>query len=497
MAREWLLEAAIGGRTFHFAQTTSVVGGKLYLAGLEPGAWSPGVNQSVALTVNANADLFAALATHDTGTAKLSLLDDDGTVEVFHQGVVVAPVLDYPDLPVSFTVTRDLYTVQRGVQVPDELARVDSDTWPLAAGTLGAAGAYYPVIFGYPGFQGEGVDPIPVVPAPLAQIGAGAGSSYLVVSEQARSTVATVRVRDLEAGGTETDEGCLSLVDLLGRSVRVCTLTNAGLPGTPSSGYLVGFNDVGGGGVRPMHQVIAYLLERWGRESLDWERFRESEVLLARYQVDTWVDSPVPDPWVLIESWLTHLPVNIRVGARGFYFTERRFRHDPGRVTRTLARGATRASAFTRSGPPENEVRVRYQPDSNSGWRAQVVVVGDLSNIRPGKNDLAGARYFSTEVSQMSFAKYGRRMGPSVDLDWTWDAGTAVAVAESLLDERALPAVIVSYDVLPSDARGLTEGDEVLLTDEAFGWVDQPGILEVPPLTSLERVRLTFRVPQR
>lgn len=499
MTPDFLLTVTVCGTVHRLATQARVVDGVPYRPELDPGlevALSSPEDVTVRVVSPA---LWQWAEDLDTASADLRFLGPDGTVEVVTTGRVVAPVYGARLDPIGFTISRDVAGVTRGSQVPAETRRVSAETWPVGAGDIGTEGAMYPVIFGYPGFVGTGLDPIPCVPIPLAElVVGGAATTYLLVSEDPRAEITSVRVRLTDPEDhAEFDQSVTSIVDNLGQSVLVADCTSGGLgsiPDATTAGLLAGFSDAGGGGVaRSMYDAIRYLLERWGAGSVDWTRLADAQDILGPLNVDSFVVSPVDDPWVLIDSWLQWLPVVVRVGERGRYLVPKRYTSDPSRLVGELI-GATRVGAVSRDGPPENEIVVQFRQDPQVGWRDQVAIVGSILEMQaPVEPD--ATRVIETAAARRSYSRYGRRPGPRIAIDWTWDVGTALALAGHVIERRALPCRMVSYDVGVATAARWREGDEVLVTDDDLGWSGVAAIIDAPPRLTLEQARVQLRIP--
>jgi hypothetical protein len=497
MTADFLLTIEVCGITHRLATRARIVDGHPYRPELDPGL-EVALSSPEDVTVRVVSPALWQWAEElDTATAELHLLTDDGS-QLITTGRVVAPVYGSRLEAIGLTITRDVAGVTRGSQVPAETRRVDATTWPVGAGEVGTEGATYPVIFGYPGFVGTGLDPVPCVPLPIAELTGTAATTYMLVSEDARAEITSIRVRLVDREDQpEFDQDVSSLVDNLGQVVLVSDCSTGGatsIPDAPTAGLLAGFSDAGGGGVaRSMYDAIRYLLERWGAGSVDWTRLSDARDILEPLLVDSYVISPIDDPWVLIDSWLQWLPVVVRVGERGRYLVPKRHVHDPSRVVGDLL-GATRVGVVSRDGPPENEVVIQFRQDPQIGWRDQVAVVGSILDFRPAEEP-DPTRVIEIDVARRSYSRYNRRPGPRIPVDWTWDVGTALAVAGHVLDRRALPCRLVSYDVPLATAARWREGDEVLVTDDDLGWVQEPAIIESPPRLTLEQARVMLRIP--
>lgn len=493
---DWLLEVEVAGRTLRYATQARTVAGAIYRPGLL-GDLDLAEGAEAAEIEVVSRDLQVLADDLDGGTATLSYLEED-EVTAYVSGPITDPASGAPDEGVAFTITRDLPGVTLGTQVPSVTARVDATTWPVTVGhQIGSDGLAYPVIFGYPGYTGAAT-PECVVPAPLAQwLTLTQATSYVIVADDVDANVSSVRVKNTETLA-ETAQATVVVSDLLGQRVRAANFLAGGLPGSPQYLLFVGYSPSGGGGAaRSLYDVIAYLLRRFAPESIDWARLPQVRTVLEPFLVDSWVDAPVSDPWVLIEGWLRDLSVEVRSGKKGRYFVARRYTADPARIVGSIIAGADarRASPYRRAGQPQNEVSVRCQQHPEQGWLYSVVACGSRRDVQPAGVNL-GTSVIETALARRSWAKYGRRAGVGIDLDWVWDTGTALAVAERVLERTALPATLVEYRLRPSLARGIREGDDVLLTDPERPWVEVPAIVDEPPSRTLDAVTLRLRVPQ-
>jgi hypothetical protein len=410
--------------------------------------------------------------------------------------------------PVSFTIERRSGGEMLGTQVPDVLATVQFTTWPTTGTAIGDQGVSYPVIFGYPGYTGAST-PIPVVPVPLAQWDADEDITYAIVSEDAAAPITSVRLRN-DTMNEYSNPTVTIVEDQLGRPVRAMNFTLATIAWPASSDeqaeLTVGFSPAGGGGVaRSAYDCFEYVLRRWGQASADWQRLREIRDALSIYQVDTWIDTPIDDPWAWIEGILPDLPVVVRTSARGRYFVERRYAVDGTRHVGSLEAGAgaerTSAVGVEKSGP-FNEYTGVYRPGIDDAYIGRVIMTGspNLHSAPFIKEGPVGSSTFQiiavhrSGLCAASLAKFGLRQSELVEIDWTWDESTVAAVLGWRAQRDAIPARIVEYTVENGDE--LREGDEVNLTDDELGLDAVGAIVDSPPLVDRTRwASVVFRIP--
>lgn len=488
------------------ALSAAVTGGDAYAAGLADAPTEMGAESVSVTIVDPSVDWPAVVGDLDGGDATLrwwrrgsSLLDATDLVT----GEIRVGSWGARDEAVSLTIAlRPGATL--GTQVPDALAIVGETTFP----TAGASDAgddqdrwYYPVVFGYPGYRGDALDPYPVVPIPLAQYGVGTSIPGFVVAEDGALDITEVRLRNDETGG-EAAETAMSYADLLGRRIRMANLVLDRAP-TPTVGdahaMYAAYYPTGGGGPRSAYDVVVYLARRWGPSSVDWAALPAVRDTIGAYQVDTWIDTAVSDPWAwLTSALLPDLPVELRTSSRGVYLVDRRHVSDPSRRVGTLdidAGDGARAGAvaFSADGP-YNEFVAQFRPDRVGAWLASVVLTGGdgVESARALGATVDAVATTRSAACTRSRARYGPRPAPPVDLDWTWDTGTALEVLAWRATRDAIPARIASY-VVRGD--GLREGDEVLLTDTARGFAAAPAIVDGPPVFGAAGITVTLRIP--
>ena len=384
---------------------------------------------------------------------------------------------------VTFTARTADIRSGRGVRIPDSLAFVTRDSWPFAMDL----GRSYPIVFGYPG--DDGGPGIPVVPVPVV-VHSGSGISVLVSHDVLE--LSNLLIQDDGAASTlVTSVGAGA--DLLGRIVTVATLDSAHplyLPSNTSSHRLrVSFApSIGGGVATTAWEAIEYLLQRFGRDSVDWPRMRGVADDLAQYRVDTWIEEPVDSPWSWIEALVEYLPFEILRGDSGGRYL-RRLRWQPtGNPATSFEVGAdaVRVGGRLRVEGDRNEFLVQYRPGTSAGeWHARTVVTsaggvkGAVPGVStPGNDAIEPARVVVDDRCTSSFTRWGVGQADLLSLDWTWDPSTALAVIDWRIERDGVDAWESTYAVLR--AHDLEVGDEVLITDEDFELVDQIAVVVAP-----------------
>lgn len=526
----WLVDITLDGRTYRWAvdavEVTTADGTTLYYeGGLD--ALEAARGDSVPVTVTDPSVDWPALAVVAEGAPTTLRRWRVGTVleaaEIFAVGRAASVEYGAPYEPVTWTIeTERRDVVDLGRQIPDPTARVDETTWPSPdypqVGTNPVVvldsmiGRYYPIIFGYPGYEDGTI--VPAVPVPHGQIetvtaGAGVGYQRIIVSEDVAAPITSVEITDLVSRGVVT---CAveTAVDALGRSLRVAVVeppdgvTSAGdiwlLSEADDADPHAGYSPTGGGGVaRSAYDVLVYVLRRWGVTGVDWARLPEIAEWLAPFQVDTYIDEVVSDPWAWwAQAIMPDLPVAVATSRDGRYLVPLRYRPDAGRVVARIDtdRGDVRVSTIETSWGGRNELVAVYgwSPVSES-WRRRVVLTGSgtVGLVETPPTDVKDiiVRHRGCAVSQ---ARHGVRQGELLEIDWTWDAGTVTAVLSWMADRDALTTRTVQYLLPETDAP--EEGDTLTVTDAEVGLNGALGIVEGAPLVSEEGVTVTVRIPE-
>lgn len=383
--------------------------------------------------------------------------------------------------------------------MPDPLSTVSSATWPISASMHlyePDEARYYPIVFGWPGYwPGAPDDCYPCVPCPLGQFPDDLTTLALyyepwnIVSEDPTTTSPTQVVVRGPSDEEQRVEGATVERDLRGRSI-VAVNYQLDVYGFPSEGeeQLVGYTPAGDASpMRDMYSVIAYVLGRWARDTVDWARMREVRAYLERFKVDTWIDERVEGgPWEWVAGLIRDLQLKIRTGARGRYLELQRTRPDPTRTRRAVVvgEGCSRLTPISYVGEPFSRALVRF---GDVRWKDGPV--GRVAYV-PAPAAYSWERAHGTLSA--SEARYGRR-DVEVDLPWTFDTQTARLVAEDIIAAEALPYRIVSLAV-PESWR-LGSQDQIEITDEDAGLDGVLGIITDPPVVGGALATIQVRLP--
>lgn len=510
----WLVELDLEGRIYRWSVApVEVDDDHLYRGGLSDLALELGQGSVQLQIADASVDWPTLAPRLQGGRATVRRWLEGEVFDqalVFVDGDIVDVSWDTADAPVVLRVAAES-SATRGVPLPDAFSRSGSVTWPEAGGPVVAdQGVPYPIIFGYPGYDGD-TNPYPIVPVALAQYSATRALTKAIVSEDGDAAITSVRLRNQATDG-EATQTCAKATDKLGKKVVIAHF-NASTSGYPSSvnegrALFAGYGPTGGGGIaRSAYDVIVYLLRRWGSDTVDWGRLPEVQSLLERYLVDTWIDAPMPDPWTWLEQvLLPDLPIVVRLGPRGRYLAPVTWRPTLDQVVAELevGRHVAAASRFTlERGGILNEFAAEYREDRQGTYRARVVVTGgdgtDLSVLPssvPGSTSTTSLSVVRSGRCQLSRTAYGLRRAEVQTIDWTWDEGTVLRVLEDRVEREALPARITSYTVARRLRHDLRENDVVRITDADRGLEDELAVITAPPVVGSESTTITLRIPR-
>lgn len=497
----WLLDLEIDGQPYRWSVTRLEVDDVVYETGLADLAVERGATSCAIAILDPAVDWPALVDSLEGTPATLSRWNGE-RVEVYCTGEAWDVAYDTRDVEVSFNI------IQRGggslgSQVPDPLAMVGSDTFPVT-GAVAETGRQYPVILGYPGSLGGESDTYPVVPVPIAQYAFGTSEPFVVIAEDGSQAITEVVLFN-DASTKSAAEQVVQSSDLLGRVIRMANFLNSAAPLAYTGDQprlFAGFYASGGGGPRSAYDVICYLLRRWG-SGVDWSRLPEVREPLSKYLVDTWIDDPVPDPVAWISgTLLEHLPFEIRTGQRGLYFVERRYLSDPARTVGSVdvARGeAAPVDEMSLGGDgPFNEFTASYRASRDGDWMARATLTGasgvDSAMLLHADPVSVLTTIVRSGRSTESRGRYGLRQAAPIEVDWTWDEATVIEVLRVQEAQNAFRPRVGTYEILDGDQ--LFEGDEIVFTDEARGLVGVAAIVDAPPLVSSSAVDVQLRIPR-
>lgn len=385
------------------------------------------------------------------------------------RGRVSAPEWGDSDEPVSFSVEE--FPWEDSALVPSSTARVTETTWPNAVD--GAAGLYYPVVFGAPGVHAGGICP----GSPGLFVRFEALSKYILLAgHEVSATSVTLQDPD----GAREVFAVQHVRDGLNRLVAVVDIYGASTVNVLLDGQWWVIWDQGGGGLRDgtrtgtlsgAGDVLVHFL---GLSTLtvDAGRWAAVRAPLNSYSLAGYLDDPC-SPWEwLTDNVLPLLPVAVRSGPSGCYPVL--LRHDataaeavehlvagPG-VVRTSFVSTERAAEIV------NEIRMEYAIDPTSGdaqrWR---VVSGDADPDSPEEIVSYWAR--------ISLARYGVH-ARVIESDVVWSDQTAGMVCAWKVAAYGAPSRRVTYNV-DQTFGWLEVGSIVTLTDSSLAYDAQVSIV--------------------
>lgn len=526
----WLLELEVGERILRWSTSDLVVedvdGNSLeYRAGMKPVELGQG-DPSVSVGVLDQGEDWPTLGPRLDGAHCILRRWRDGDpleqAEVYARGFAMEPEWARVQDPVAWKIGQVLNLPP----FPSPGAVVDDTTTETIENAQeippGQSGLMYPVVFGWPGrlvrqYSGAELGPDsgilitmePVVPCPMRIRFPGAATypdSQIVISADAGGCLPDwVRIRENSMG----HEGVLEVraaTDKLGRRIGVATieadLSLMAWGDDDGPEYLAAYGpfedpaegEIGGGGTqapREAYDVLRYALEMWGGDSVDWSRIPDIRDFVRGFYVDTFAIGPHDGG---IWSWLVAalgvgdvgatvsagLPIAIRVSSEGRYFVPLRYFTDPTLTVRTidLERGeAQRISSLQTQGTPVNVIRVKYGYDLST-WAGETA--GNVPAVIAATGTISTSTLTTilpSGLATLSMARYGERI-EELEVPWTWDHGTALRVADELLQRDAIPWIRVRYRV--PEEWGLREGDQVRIVDPDVG-LDDLAIVEGPP----------------
>lgn len=501
MTGHWLLDVELDGRVYRWSVERVEVDNAdgdtfVYEVGLEdPGSADSEAGEADVSVSDPSIDWPATARLIEGAPATLRWWTEGTVLEravCIARGLGRDPSWGTRHDPVSFEIAQRPAAFL-GHRMPDDTSAVSDQTWPQGGASFAGPASNqcfgYPVVFGYPGYIAGIQFPVCVVPVPIGEW--KLMIAHAVVCEDGAAQVTEVRIRD-DDRQTETAQTVDTFTDLLGRQVRCAELESAGYDYFPSSYearvYAAYYPDGGTPIASTAYEVLEYSLRRWAPDSTDWTRLPGIREFLGQFQVDTWINDQVSDPWSWFEGEILRdiIGVEVRTSRRGRYL----LRIPSVAMGRPIAhldideRSGTRLANPSLHADPLNEFTARFRADREGNWLGRTTVYGDADVTIHRQPTYYSASQQTTFARNgrctASVARFGRREDPSgaIDIDWTWNEPTIVRLLELRAEQFALPAVTVSYELDgPGDLR---EGDEITLTDSELGWDEVPAIVDAP-----------------
>lgn len=511
----WLLDVEVGGAVYRWASTALEVPDGSDVLTYEPGLVAPSEvvvgAQRLSVQVTDPSVEWPSVALRMLGRPatlrRWSEGDDLSLALVIIYGRVAVPLSHgTPDEPISFDIATST-TETRGSQVPPETYRIGLATLRVSDESISTdAGKYYPILFGSPGdvnrrftFGGGAFSstyqPVACMPVPIISRQNPSFNTVVALFAGVNSNATQdprLRNDTLDANATPTPA---TLTDFLGNKITIAStgIVSALNPATidERAEFYAGFF-VGSGGVHlTLWQAIEYLLREWGGDT-DWSRMSQAEASLQLLSADTWIDDPIRDPWVWIESVIDALPFEVRAGPRGLYLEETRWAPDGSRYVRDIEHDVDAVRVGSRSflSPGYSEFTALCRPGRDD-YLGRIVYTGSRMVTAPGVDEPVGRDEEFLQVihdsrCQEALDRYGvTRQADRIELDWTWDLATAAQVLEWRVQRDAVPMWESEYWI--DDGHLLSVGDEVRLTDADMGLTDELAVVMAPPIVTLDR----------
>lgn len=505
----WLLELEIGGEVHRFADDSVVVLDELgnayqYLPGLDTDALPPDP-EAVGFVVNAGIDWARLLARGHSFERRPAVLRrwyegqtlDDARVVL--EGVTEDVALGAANEPLTLSVVRDAPQLSRLVPSPQRM--VDDTTWPVRVSPTvyvledNARGHYVPIVIGCPGHAPDQPNPLPAVPALSVDWKANQGDSRFAFHQGAAHAATVALYNESATPPTVTLVAVGQVDDLLGQDTAVAEYGTAGVP--DSANWYIGLQDDStfGGGLlnrrrdgplRGLGDVLRYLLEQFSDVPVDVGRMESEAVLLNRYKVDTYINSPVRIEEWIDELLLPWLPLTKRRSTQGVWYQHWRWdatavdavgsiRADSVDVDRVAPLQLRRASIF-------NEFTIHYRRlrESQSFYRTRVLSAENQFSATGQAvtyGTKADERVTGSSLCRRSQQLYGLRPRTPLQSGWLWDDATVGLLLRQWATAFCFPRLGTAYTG-PLTLERYNKGDIVLLTDSELHLTDEPCLVE-------------------
>lgn len=540
----WLLDLEVGGRVFRYSTRTLEVADAdgatyVYLAGLTDFEMPlDGTEESQAIEIVDHRVAWSLLAATgvDFARARATLrhiLDD----QVLEQAITVLdgrldePERANPDRPASLVGTIQLDEDDRAW--PDPRAVVTTETWEFGDLDLGEGqydeqlrGAVYPFVFGYPGDDGSGGNPLGTTPALMAELKIAPPNHPQARWVVAQGIVDATTARLFAPDQTNGSDGFVgagdfpisTMTDLLGRTVSVIFVddTDPEIWPTPGQEYYVGWRrsaGLGGGNLRPDRQgpirtlteVALWVLANSGRQ-VDLQAQQAEAQHLDAFLIDGCLNDNIDGlvPW--FERTLVPLVPIVRARtSRGMYW---RFVNYGASTTDAVARldvdeGSARQIGAIRT--PFESVRNRFTLHGGYTPRSDQYTVRRSIADRPGaalpwfehQDHVADDRVIGSPVCARSVSAYDVRDAGIIQTKFIWDPGTLTRSLQHMATRDAFPRQRVPYTVDHREWRHRRAGDIVQLTDSANGFRDEVAVIEWLRLSSFRTLVVGLQVMDR
>lgn len=381
-------------------------------------------------------------------------------------------VIDKPSGWFGCTV-RDSLWEDTGRIIPQS-RRINTTTWPTAR--EGESGKVYPLVFGQPGREGNGVDGYKGSPAYAVEYVSGSANLLLIAGH----AVAALEVTILDTlSGTVQGFAVTHQEDGIGNMCAVVDVTGASAPfDRTSDEFWVCWAETAeadGGmaladgalatAVTGVGSLLIYML-RASTIPVDAGRCAAARRQLDRVEVAGYINEPDATPWGFISDELLKLvPCSMRRGPHGVYPLPR-FDIPTASAVPSLTEGPTfrRLSVQVEQVNPASSVEVPYLPGATTAPSARWA-----QPVASTPTDTAASRSLLLRAEGQAIR---------VESPYLWAREAADAVAVGVLLGRPIEAVTVAYSA-SSDYAWLSPGDWVAVTDDdpdrGMFWTDRIG----------------------
>tara|TARA_R110000868_G_scaffold229170_1_gene482196 strand:- start:642 stop:2291 length:1650 start_codon:yes stop_codon:yes gene_type:complete len=353
-------------------------------------------------------------------------------------------------------------------------SRVNTTTWPNSRAA--DAGKVYPLVFGAPGQDGNGVDGYKGSPAYVVVSTAGNADLLLIAGHPvAATTVTLIDTSTTVEGFTVTHQadgmgnicavvdvtGASGAFDRTGTEYWVCWSSTAA-----ATGGMALAESANGTAVAGVGSLMVYMLNR-STIPADHGRCAAARRQLDRVDVGGYINDADASPWGFISDELLKLvPCSVRRGPKGVYPLPR-FEIPRSSAIPALAEGPDfrRLAVQVEETKPAASVEVLY-------LTAATLTSPSVTWIRA----MPAAPTDTTASRSLLLRPEGQAVRVDSPLLWTREAADAVAVG--VLIGRPVEAVTVTYSaaaeyawVSPGDWVAVTDDD----TDRGLYWTSRVG----------------------
>jgi hypothetical protein len=394
--------------------------------------------------------------------------------QVIARGPVSDPWYGAEGEPISLSIEENPF--DDSVLFPSSLQVVSSET-VIAAGTEGAVGEYYPMIFGNPGvFLSELGDEKAVAGsnAPIRASVGGATSNIVIAGHAIELPVSLIVVNSDGDSVTFTSTHASAPinieVDNLGNEITTCNLGTASTDFKSASEFYCRWDGSGARGLMSGEsragRILEFLLVERSSLRVDAGRMAIAAKKLNDYLFDFQIQDSA-SVWEFIDSeMIPLLPISFLASSEGIYPVVWDLEATPKDARIEIVAGiggAIRESSikYERTvSDVRNDLRINFALNKRSGEYKR------FRNIRPVLETSAGSFVEATSaLARRSADLYGIR-SDTFDTDIVYDDATAQKILNWKLRANGFLHRSVNYRVDREIGGWLSPGDVVTLTDD-------------------------------